>query len=110
MTSLMEITIESDRMTVICGPYFTAAEVPELQAAVKEAVDQGVRHITYNLQGTQSLDSSGIGLLVASYNAVATDGGKVDVLNANENIFHLLTVMRVTRRINVVQSTGEDDG
>jgi serine/threonine-protein kinase RsbW len=110
MTSHMEIIVESDRITITCGPYLTAAEVPDLQASIKENVDGGIRTIIFDFQETKSLDSSGIGLLVASHNTVGKDGGSVEVRNVTENIFHLLTVMRITKRINVVQSTGESDG
>lgn len=79
----------------------TAAFVPALQAELKRAVDGGAKGVAFDLGGTVMLDSSGIGLLMATANSLARSGGKVQVVNVSGDILKLLQSMRLTTRLNV---------
>jgi anti-sigma B factor antagonist len=79
----------------------TAVRVPELQVALKQVLERGVRDLIFDMSGTVMLDSSGIGLLIAASNTLARQGGKVRVTNVSPDIFHLLQSMRLTARLNV---------
>lgn len=54
----------------------TAAMIPELQAALKEALGGGARELIFDLTNTAMLDSSGMGLLIATANSLAPRGGQ----------------------------------
>ena len=47
------------------------------------------------------LDSSGIGLLIASSNALTRKGGRLRVINPAKEIFELLSTMRLVSRLHV---------
>jgi serine/threonine-protein kinase RsbW len=79
----------------------TAILVPDLQAGLKEALGKGVRDLVFDLGSATMLDSSGMGLLIATANSVAPNGGKVRVTNVCPDIFRLLQSMRLTARLNV---------
>jgi anti-anti-sigma factor len=79
----------------------TAVLVPELQASLKETLNSGARELVFDLASTKMLDSSGMGLLIASANTLARSGGKVRVINVSPDIFRLLQNMRLTGRLNV---------
>lgn len=79
----------------------TAVLVPELQASLKEMMNNGARELVFDLTNTAMLDSSGMGLLIAAANSLAPLGGKVRVTNVCPDIFHLLQSMRLTARLNV---------
>ncbi len=79
----------------------TAIVVPDLQADLKEMLDQGARELVFDLSRTAMLDSSGMGLLIAAANSVVPQGGKVRVTNVGPDIFRLLQSMRLTARLNV---------
>ena len=79
----------------------TATLVPELQAALKRSMDQGVNELVFDLANTTMLDSSGIGLLVAAANSAAKTKGWLQVINAAPEILHLLQAMRLVARLNV---------
>ncbi len=85
---------------VILAGDLTAAVVPELQAALKELVQQGAEEIGFDLAKTVMLDSSGIGLLIAASNSLARRNGKVRVLNVSADILQLLQSMRLAGRLN----------
>ena len=79
----------------------TAVLVPGLQAGLKEMLNKGARELVFDLASTAMLDSSGMGLLIATANSLAPNGGKVRVTNVCPDIFRLLQSMRLTTRLNV---------
>jgi anti-anti-sigma factor len=79
----------------------TAIVVPDLQAGIKEVLGKGVRDVVFDLASTAMLDSSGMGILIATANSLAPNGGKVRVINVCPDIFRLLQSMRLTARLNV---------
>jgi serine/threonine-protein kinase RsbW len=79
----------------------TAVLVPELQAGLQDLLNQGARELEFDLATTRMLDSSGIGLMIASANSLVPNGGKVRVTNVCPDIFRLLQSMRLTARLNV---------
>jgi serine/threonine-protein kinase RsbW len=79
----------------------TAVLVPDLQAGLKDLLNQGARELVFDLAAAKMLDSSGIGLLIASANSLDPCGGKVRVTNVSPDIFRLLQSMRLTTRLNV---------
>ena len=79
----------------------TAILVPELRAGLRETLNRGARELVFDLTSTAMLDSSGIGLLIATANSVARSGGRVRVTNVCPDIFRLLQSMRLTGRLNV---------
>ena len=79
----------------------TAILVPDLQASLKTLLHSGVREVEFDLDSAAMLDSSGMGLLIASANSLAHSGGSVRVINVCPDIFRLLQSMRLTARLNV---------
>jgi anti-anti-sigma factor len=79
----------------------TAIVVPDLQAGIKEVLGKGVRNVVFDLASTAMLDSSGMGILIATANSLAPYGGKIRVTNVCPEIFRLLQSMRLTARLNV---------
>jgi anti-anti-sigma factor len=79
----------------------TAVLVPDLQVGLKKMLKKGAHELEFDLASTVMLDSSGIGLLIASANSLAASGGKVRVTNVCPDIFRLLKSMRLTARLNV---------
>ncbi len=93
---------------VITGKNMTAAEVPDLRNLLKQEMDKGVREFDFDMQNTQYLDSTGIGLLIATHNSVVARQGSVRLTNVSEEIMRLLNTMRLSSRLNA-SSHGEPD-
>lgn len=79
----------------------TAVLVPELQAGLMEMLKKGARDVQFDLRSAEMLDSSGMGLLIATANSLAPGGGRVRVTNVSPDIYRLLQSMRLTARLNV---------
>jgi len=92
---------EGDQASIRLNGDLTALVVPDLQADLKQMLEEGVRKLIFDLSDTAMLDSSGIGLLIASLNSATKNGGEIRVINAASEIFRLLQHMRLTTRLNV---------
>jgi anti-anti-sigma factor len=77
-----------------------ASGIPELQAALKQSLQPGVAEVVFDLAATAMLDSSGIGLLIATSNTLARQQGRIRVLNVSPDILQLLQSMRLAGRLN----------
>lgn len=78
----------------------TASSVPELQAALKAQVQLGSAEIVFDFAKTVILDSSGIGLLIATSNTLGRTNGRLRIMNVSPDILQLLQSMRLTSRLN----------
>lgn len=77
-----------------------AAGVPELKTALQTALAGGADEVVFDLAATTQLDSSGIGLLIATSNSLTRQQGRLRVVNASPDILQLLQSMRLTGRLN----------
>ncbi len=93
------ITRDGKNALVALGVKLTAIEVPSLQASLKQELAAGVTLIVFDLAKTTTLDSTGIGLLVAANNSLATVQGKVRMVNVCADILKLLQSMRLVDRL-----------
>ncbi len=94
---------ENDVTRLLMPENFTAPLVPSLQARLKQVIAEGSKTIVFDMQSTRMLDSSGIGLLTATANSMATVGGRMEVVAVAPEIFRLLKMMRLVERLNVTE-------
>ena len=103
-------TIERESTTcrVVLRGNLTAALIPDLQSALRRDLPDDLADLVFDLHRTAMVDSSGIGLLIAASNTVATrPGARLRVIGASEDIYHLLQSMRLVSRLNVTARGAE---
>jgi serine/threonine-protein kinase RsbW len=96
----VEVTRHGQQLRVVLGKKLTAVEVPVLQPALKQELADDVRQIVFDLADTESVDSTGIGLLIAANNSLAGREGELRLLNVSADIMKLLKSMRLVERLN----------
>jgi anti-anti-sigma factor len=79
----------------------TAGMVTDLQVELKNLLSKGGTDLMFDLEDTVMLDSSGMGLLIATSNSLARAGGRMRVINVSPDILRLLQCMRLAGRLNV---------
>jgi anti-anti-sigma factor len=77
------------------------AYIPLFRSRLREVVSSGILHLTVDLTGVQSLDSSGIGLLVAAHNSLKKSGGELAITHASKDLLDLLRAMRIHQHFSV---------
>jgi anti-sigma B factor antagonist len=66
-----------------------------LKARVDDLLQQGVRHLVFNLGEVNKVDSTGLGELVACYVAVLRKKGTVKLANTSRKIQDLLMITKL---------------
>ena len=102
-----EIVREATESRITLGEKLTASMIPTIQVALKQELDAGVRGIVFNFALMETLDSSGIGLLIATGNSLALVQGNIRLENVSADIFKLLQSMRLVDRLHVTGPSAE---
>jgi anti-sigma B factor antagonist len=83
----------------------TAIVVPELKEVLRRELEADARELVFDLSETIMIDSSGIGLLIATSNSVSQKQGTMLITNPQTEIYKLLSNMRLVSRLNVCLGT-----
>ncbi|MCU0571706.1 MAG: STAS domain-containing protein [Syntrophobacteraceae bacterium] len=87
--------------TVIPRGALTVALAQELRSQIRNVLSEGVSHVVFDLSGTEVVDSSGIGLLIATHNSLKKTGGSLRVVGVSPEIKNLFKAMRLDRHFAV---------
>lgn len=98
-----EITSHETTAKVTLGAKLTAAEVKALQAALKREIEGGARELVFDFGALRSLDSTGIGLLVATGNSMSAVKGRIRLIDVSPDVMKLLRGMRLVDRLNATE-------
>jgi len=98
--SAVTMQSENTELRITVGVKLTAADVPAIQTQLKQEISSGVRNMVFDMKETASLDSTGIGLLVAANNSLTAAKGSLRIVNVSSDIFKLLQSMRLAGRLN----------
>jgi anti-anti-sigma factor len=85
-----------------------AALVPELRAALRGALSEGVRDMTLDFSAVEMVDSTGLGLLISAHNSMSKAGGRLAVIHASKEILELFRSIRIHQHFSVSQDAQQD--
>lgn len=108
MNPVFKVEHAQQKCRVVIQDQLTRDAVPELQAALKEALGRGAVEFVFDFAGVSLVDSSGIGLLIALTNTLIPLQGKVSVINVPKNILQLFQSMRLITRFNASGQPGTE--
>lgn len=92
------ITREQEKAVVCPAGDVVAASVPELRSVLWDSIAGGARDVVLDLSHTQMVDSSGLGLLIGTYNSLRKVGGRLAVIHASRDVLQLFQTMRMHQR------------
>lgn len=90
---------DEDKVSVVFEGDLTAFIVPELRTALQAALEKGAMEIEFDLSKASVIDSTGIGILIASYNSLVKKNGTVRLILGSDDIFRMLQGMRLEKRL-----------
>ena len=91
---------KSDAVVSLDGA-LTLAEAQALRPRLQQAITEGISSVVFDLGRSDVVDSSGIGLLIATHNSLKTKGGSLRVVNVSPEILNLFKAMRLDRHFTV---------
>src|SRR5689334_9859507 len=71
-------------------PHFDALHVEHHREQIKALIEEGYRHLIFDFDRTEYLNSSALGMLVELYNSMKRVAGTFRLLNCNVEIRNLL--------------------
>ena len=95
------VTYEGSKAVFLPGEDITASATPAMRSLLKSLVADGIRHLVFDLTNVRVVDSSGIGLLVATHNSLSRLDGKVEVIHASANLVELFKAFRLDKHFTI---------
>ena len=102
----IQIEMNDNRAIVQVGEPLTLRFAGELRPRLQEVIAGGVTQIVMDLSMIDSVDSSGIGLLIATRNSLAKVGGGLRIIGVSPRIQQLFDVMRLGRHFEIEGKRG----
>ena len=95
------VQVQQNDATVTLEGALTVAQAQALRPQLQKAMTAGVSSVVFDLGGSDVVDSSGIGLLIATHNSLKGKGGRLRVINVSPEIMNLFKTMRLDRHFTV---------
>jgi anti-anti-sigma factor len=105
-----EMDIENNGASATVTPQgaLTVAIAQELRPKIQQSLSDGASQVVFDLSTTDVVDSSGIGLLIATHNSLKKSGGSLRVIGVSPEIKNLFKAMRLDRHFEVEGRQGEE--
>ena len=84
--SVIISAVEGDLAVLVLSGKIDSSTASLLETRVQELSSQGIRKLALDLQGVTSMDSSGLGEIIALYNRFASQGGDVCVAALSDRL------------------------
>jgi anti-anti-sigma factor len=104
----MDVYSHGGNATVTPQGALTVAVAQELRPKIQQTLADGTSQVVFDLSSTDVVDSSGIGLLIATHNSLKKSGGSLRVIGASPEIKNLFKAMRLDRHFEVDGRQGEE--
>lgn len=102
--SMSKIIRSNGRVTIRPESNVVSATAGDFREEVLNLINRNNCEFVIDLEGVDEIDSFGIGVFIATYNALLKKEKKLLVTNASHNIFALLQTMGLTQRFEVLRS------
>ena len=96
----MEINMAGEKRkpkkkTVKVGKSLDASMVDALKEKLAKFVKEGIIDLILDMKGVETVDSMGLGLIIASQNSMSAVDGKLLLKNVSKNLSQLFKVMHL---------------
>jgi len=98
---MSDFTVQKNGEQVLIGlaESLTAANLGPLKEAIRQELGAGARELVFDLSRTTAIDSSGLGLLIATSNSIQALQGGLRLEKVPGDIMKLLKSMRLVDRL-----------
>lgn len=97
----MKKNVEDDVLQIVFEQDVTADRVESLKNELLIEVGQGHVKIAIDMSAVELIDSSGVSLLIALQNSVASESGSLSVNNLSDNLVNMFKIMGLDRHFTI---------
>ncbi len=98
---MSQVIKKQDTVIVIPDKDIIASAADDFYKELSELKKESPKEIIIDLVDVKSIDSVGIGVLIAMHNAANKYGGKLKTINVNQDIYNLFCTMRLNQHFSV---------
>jgi len=99
--SKSKIKVDGQKAVLSLKQDLIASSVNDIRTLIKDAINGEVKDFTIDINGINTIDSMGIGLLISVQNSLAKTGGELAVINISADILDLFKSMRLDQHFSV---------
>jgi anti-anti-sigma factor len=97
----MDVKKEGRQCQLVLTENIVAGVVEELKKTIREQINAGCLDITLDFKNIESIDSSGLGVLIATQNELKQKQGGLSVSNVSDSIMKMFKIMRLDKHFAV---------
>jgi anti-anti-sigma factor len=94
-----------DLCTIKPDSDITASNAEEFRANLLRMIDSGAKEIVLDLGEVELIDSTGIGLIIATHNQLKQNSGKLKIGNASDELAIMFKIMNMDAHLEIVGRT-----
>jgi anti-sigma B factor antagonist len=88
---------KTNKKTIKPGKDITGLIVEDLRVKLLKHINQDIKELAIDMKGINMIDSTGLGVLIATRNSLDQAGGLLKLTNVSENIGNLLKMIGIDR-------------
>lgn len=108
-TSIEQDKLDASDLPVWSAPTeIIASGIPEMRQQLRSLVSAGIPLLVIDMSMTRMIDSTGIGLVVATHNSLAKTGGRIRLVHVRPEIAQLLRSMRLHNYFEILSAASAE--
>lgn len=104
---IRERQIENISLLDLEGKIMLGEGTQELRNTIRTHIEKNRKNILLNLENVSTIDSSGLGELVAAYTSVTKSGGQIKLLNLSKRVHELMFITKLLTVFDVYGNEAE---
>ena len=78
-----------------------ASMASDFKKVLGDAIAEKIDKLVIDLDGVETVDSAGIGVIVSAYNSMKKAGGSISITNVNPDTYKLFKAMRLDEHFDI---------
>ena len=92
---------KTTKKTVKPGKDIVESMVEDFKNKLVKTINRDIKELVIDFKNIKTIDSTGLGLLIAARNSLDKTGGQLSLKNTPENIYSLLQIMGLDGYFNI---------
>jgi len=98
------VKVDGDQIIVRPEQNVVSPMIKNLQEELQQVITAKPAEVVFDLAEVGMIDSTGLGLLVATFNSQKQHGGKIKVINAAGHVLDVLLTTQLNRLFEIVKA------
>ena len=102
--NMPDIVQDGSKTVIAITDDLVGSRIETVRNQLTNMLEHGVSALEIDMTGVQTVDSLGMGLLVATHNSLKAKQGQLSLINVDPKIYEVLTIMRLDKHFSIKQA------